>query len=199
MLSRLFTPWHGAATGAQPAHVDPTLDSCTRYPSLLGGQRQCRMRSLLKAPTHDQRRESNPRPLDLWSSALPTGPRDPIQRLTLTLVLTTKILNWRVRPTRCTCQNKRVRIFDESWRVSDISTLINAEIDGVLSCFFVVAFFRSITVGWPFYLKNTTSRPGIFNFVLYYWCFWRGLPCYESHHWPHLASACSQCWERAWI
>ena len=58
MLSRLFTPWHGAATGAQPAHVNPTLDSCTGYPSLLGGQRQCRMRSLPKAPTHDQCRES---------------------------------------------------------------------------------------------------------------------------------------------
>ena len=78
MLSRLFTPWHGATTAAQPAHVDPTLDSCTRYPSLLGGQRQCRMRSLPKAPTHDQCRKSNPRPLDLWSSALPTGQRDPI-------------------------------------------------------------------------------------------------------------------------
>ena len=36
-----FLPWHGAATRAQPAHVDPTLDSCTRYPLLLGGQRQC--------------------------------------------------------------------------------------------------------------------------------------------------------------
>ena len=33
--------------------------------------RHCRMRSLPKAPTHDQCRESNPRPLDLWSSALP--------------------------------------------------------------------------------------------------------------------------------
>ena len=74
MFSRLFTPWHGAATRVHPAHVDPTLDSCTRYPSLLGGQRQCRMRSLPKAPTHDQCRESNPRPLDLRSSALPTGP-----------------------------------------------------------------------------------------------------------------------------
>ena len=38
------------------------------------------MRSLPKAPTHDQCRESNPRPLDLRSSALPTGPRDPINR-----------------------------------------------------------------------------------------------------------------------
>ena len=68
------------ATGAQPTHVDPTLDSCTRYPSLLGGQRQYRMRSLPKVPTHDQCRESNPRPLDLWSSTLPTGPRDPIKQ-----------------------------------------------------------------------------------------------------------------------
>ena len=39
--------------------------------------RHCRMRSLPKAPTHNQCRESNPRPLDLWSSALPTRPRDP--------------------------------------------------------------------------------------------------------------------------
>ena len=76
MFSRLFTPWHGAATRAHPAHVDPTLDSCTRYPSLLGGQRKCRMRSLPKAPAHDQCRELNPRPLDLQSSALPIGPRD---------------------------------------------------------------------------------------------------------------------------
>ena len=53
-----------AATRAQPAHVDPSLDSCTRYPSLLGGQRQSRIRSLLKAPTHDQCGELNPRPLD---------------------------------------------------------------------------------------------------------------------------------------
>ena len=35
------------------------------------------MRSLSKAQTHDQWRESNPGPLDLRSSALPTGPRDP--------------------------------------------------------------------------------------------------------------------------
>ena len=76
MFSQLFTRWHSAATGAQPAHVDPTLDSCTRYPSLLGGQRQCRMRSLPKAPTHDQCRELKPRPLDLWTSAPPTGPQD---------------------------------------------------------------------------------------------------------------------------
>ena len=34
------------------------------------------MRSLPKAPTHDQCRKSNPRPLYLWSSALPTGPWD---------------------------------------------------------------------------------------------------------------------------
>ena len=39
--------------------------------------RHCRMKSLPKAPTHDQCQESNPRPLDLWSSALPTRPRDP--------------------------------------------------------------------------------------------------------------------------
>ena len=78
MFNQLFAPWHGAATRAHPAHVDPTLDSCTRYPPLLGGQRQCRMRSFPKAPTRGQCRELNPRPLDLWSSALPTGPRDPL-------------------------------------------------------------------------------------------------------------------------
>ena len=39
--------------------------------------RYCRMRSLPKAPTHDQCRELNPRALDLWSSALPTRSRDP--------------------------------------------------------------------------------------------------------------------------
>ena len=78
MFNRLFTPWHGAATGAQPAHVGPTLDLCTRYPSLLGEQKYCRMRSLPKAPTHDQCPESNPRLIDLRSFALPTGPRDQI-------------------------------------------------------------------------------------------------------------------------
>ena len=77
MLSRLFTPWHGAVTRAHTAHVDPTLGLCTRYPSLLSGQRHCRMRSLPKAPSHDQCRESNPRPLDLRLSALLTGKRDP--------------------------------------------------------------------------------------------------------------------------
>ena len=77
MFSWLFAPWHGAVTEAQPAHVNPTLDSCTSCISLLGGQTHCRMRSLPKAPTLDQCRVSNPKPLDLWSSALPTGPRDP--------------------------------------------------------------------------------------------------------------------------
>lgn len=28
-----FTPLHGATTRAQPAHADPNLDLCTRYPS----------------------------------------------------------------------------------------------------------------------------------------------------------------------
>ena len=41
MFNQLFYP-HGTA---QPAHVDPTLDSCTRYPSLLGGQGQCRFKA----------------------------------------------------------------------------------------------------------------------------------------------------------
>ena len=76
IFSRFFTRRHGAATRAHPAHVDSTLDSCTRYPSLLGGQRHYRMRNLPKAPTHDQYRELNPRTLNLRSSALPTGPRD---------------------------------------------------------------------------------------------------------------------------
>ena len=58
IFSRLFTPWHGTVTRAHPAHVDPTLDSCTRYLSLLGDQRYCRMRSLPKAPTRDQCREN---------------------------------------------------------------------------------------------------------------------------------------------
>ena len=39
--------------------------------------RHCMMRSLPKAPTHDQCRELNPRFLELWSSALPARPRDP--------------------------------------------------------------------------------------------------------------------------
>ena len=56
----IFTHWLGAATKAHPAHVDPTLESCTSYPSLLGVKRQCRTRSLPKAPTHDQCRESKP-------------------------------------------------------------------------------------------------------------------------------------------
>ena len=37
----------------------------TRYPSLLGGRRQYRMRSLPKTSTHDQQWELNPRPSDL--------------------------------------------------------------------------------------------------------------------------------------
>ena len=36
----------------------------TRYPLLLGGQRQHRMRSLPDTSTHDQQCESNPTPLD---------------------------------------------------------------------------------------------------------------------------------------
>ena len=84
MFSRLFTRWHGAATRAHPAHVDPTLDSCTRYPSLNCGQKHCRIRSLPKAPTHDQCWEFKSASLDLQYSALPTGPLDPIllERLT---------------------------------------------------------------------------------------------------------------------
>ena len=50
----LYPPGTVQPFTAQPAHIDPTLDSCTRYPLLLGGQRQCRIRSLPKASTHDQ-------------------------------------------------------------------------------------------------------------------------------------------------
>ena len=80
MFSRLFTRWLGAATRTRPAYVDPTLDSCIRYPSLLSGQRHCRKRRLPKAPTHDQYRESNLRPLNLQSSALPAGPCYPTRQ-----------------------------------------------------------------------------------------------------------------------
>ena len=50
----LYPPGTVQPTRAQPAHIDPTLDSCTRYPLLLGGQRHCRIRSLPKASTLDQ-------------------------------------------------------------------------------------------------------------------------------------------------
>ena len=49
---------------------------CT-YPSLLGGQRQYGMRSLPNTSTHDQQWESNPRPSDLESNTLSTGPHAP--------------------------------------------------------------------------------------------------------------------------
>ena len=75
------------------AHVDLTLDSCTRYPSLLGGQRQCRMRSLPKAPTHDQCWELNPRPLD----PCPTNWAHEILQEDCSLIVpcTTVISRWR--------------------------------------------------------------------------------------------------------
>ena len=45
----------------------------TRYPSLLGGQRQYGMRSLPDTSTHDQQWKLNPRPSDLESNILSTG------------------------------------------------------------------------------------------------------------------------------
>ena len=58
----------------QPATIDPTLDLCTRYPLRLGGPRQCGITSLPDTSTHGQHWESNPRPSDLESNALSTGP-----------------------------------------------------------------------------------------------------------------------------
>ena len=59
----------------QPATIfDPTLDLCTRYPLLLGGPRQCGIRSLPNTSTHGQHWESNPRPSVLESNALSTRP-----------------------------------------------------------------------------------------------------------------------------
>ena len=53
--------------------LNDTMVSITHI--LCHEDRYCRMRSLPNAP-HDQCRESNPSPLDFWSSALPTRPRD---------------------------------------------------------------------------------------------------------------------------
>ena len=61
----------------QPATIDPTLDLCTRYPLQLGGPRQCGIRSLPDTSTHSQHWESNPRPSDLESNAVSTGPHAP--------------------------------------------------------------------------------------------------------------------------
>ena len=61
----------------QPATIDPTLDLCTRYPLWLGGLRQCGIWSLPDTSTHGQHWESNPRPSDLESDNLSTGPNAP--------------------------------------------------------------------------------------------------------------------------
>ena len=51
------------AEGAQqPATIDPTVDLCTMCPLQLGGPRQCGIRSLPNAFTHDQHWELNPIP-----------------------------------------------------------------------------------------------------------------------------------------
>ena len=61
----------------QPANIDPTFDLCTRYPLRLGGLRHCGIQSLPNTSTHDQHWESNPRPSDLKSNSLSTGPHAP--------------------------------------------------------------------------------------------------------------------------
>ena len=53
----------------QPANIIPTSDLCSRYPSRLGGLRQCGMHSLPDTFRHDQHWESNPRPFDLEFSS----------------------------------------------------------------------------------------------------------------------------------
>ena len=65
----------------QPATIDTTLDLCTRYPLRLGGPRQCGIRSLPDTSAHDQHWEPNPRPSDLESNALSTGPHAPTLRV----------------------------------------------------------------------------------------------------------------------
>ena len=60
-------------SAANAIHNFPIFHS-TRYPSLLGGQRQYGMRSLLDTSTHDQQWKLNPKPSDLESNALSTWP-----------------------------------------------------------------------------------------------------------------------------
>ena len=64
----------------QPTTIGPTLDLCTRYPLRLGEPRQCEIRSLPDTSTHGQHWESNPRPSDLESNALTTGPHSLFQK-----------------------------------------------------------------------------------------------------------------------
>ena len=63
----------------QPATIDPTLNLCTRYPLQLGAPRQCGIQSLPDTSTHGQHWESNPKPSDLESNILSTGPHAPMQ------------------------------------------------------------------------------------------------------------------------
>ena len=58
-------------------HYNFSFLCSTRYPTLLGKQRQYQMRSLPDTCTHDQQWESNPRHLDLESNAPSTRPRAP--------------------------------------------------------------------------------------------------------------------------
>ena len=80
----------------QPATIDPTLDLCTRYPLWLGGPRQCGIRSLPDTSTHGQHWESNPRPSDLESNALSTGPHLSInaEKLTSEFCVNYKIIRY---------------------------------------------------------------------------------------------------------
>ena len=59
----------------QPATIYPTLDLCTMYPLRMGGPKQSGIRSLPDTSTHGQQWELSPRPSDLESNALTTGPR----------------------------------------------------------------------------------------------------------------------------
>ena len=70
--SHLLWGKFSAFSGANAIHNFSTFCS-TKYPSLLGGQSQCGMRSLPDTSTHDQQWELNPRP-DLESDALSTWP-----------------------------------------------------------------------------------------------------------------------------
>ena len=65
----------------------------TRYPLLLGGQRQYGMRNLPDTSIYDQQWESNPRPSDLMSNALSTWPHAPKLQ---TKHKTAKCLEWEV-------------------------------------------------------------------------------------------------------
>ena len=69
--SHLLGGEFSAFSAANAIHNSPIFRS-TRYPLLLGGQRQYGMRSLPDTSAHDQQWESNPRPSDVKSNALST-------------------------------------------------------------------------------------------------------------------------------